>query len=75
MVALHLQLTARPHPVQIAVDVELQVFGRRIAGATRRIRLDAEEPRRRKVQLIDKGVDEPHRIIRTDVIVDRLRRL
>jgi hypothetical protein len=45
-VALHLQPTARPHPVQIAVDVELQQIGWRIAGAARRLRRDPHKPRR-----------------------------
>ena len=72
-VALHLQPTARPHPVQIAVDVELQQIGRGVAGAARRLRLDPDEPRRPKVQLIDKGVDESHRIVRADIVVHRLR--
>ena len=34
--AFHFQPPARPHPVQIAVDVELQQIGWRIAGAARR---------------------------------------
>jgi hypothetical protein len=33
----------------------------------------ADESRRRKVKLIDKGVNEPHRVVHADVIVDRLR--
>jgi len=37
---LPLQPTAQPHPVQIAVDVELQQIGWRIAGAARRLRRD-----------------------------------
>jgi len=71
--ALHLQPPARPHPVQIAVDVELQQIGWRIAGAARRLRRDAREPRRREVELVNKGVDEPHRIVGADIIVHRLR--
>jgi hypothetical protein len=71
--AFHLQPPARSDPVQIAVDVKLQQIGRRIAGAARRPRLDADKPRRREVQLIDKSVDEPHRIIGADIVVHRLR--
>ena len=72
-VALLLQPTARPHPVQIAIDVEFQQIGRRIAGTAHRLRLCSDESRRRKVKLIDKGVNEPHRVVHADVIVDRLR--
>ncbi len=39
--ALRLQPTARPHPVQIAVDGRLQRIGRRMAGAARRLRLSS----------------------------------
>jgi hypothetical protein len=67
----HLQLPARPHPVQIAVDVKLQQIGRSIAGAARHLRPGPDKPRGRKVQLIAKGVNEPHRIVRANVVVHR----
>ena len=72
-VAFGLQPPARPHPVEIAVDVELQQIARRIAGPARHLRLDAREPRRREIEPIDEGVDEAHRIVGADIIVDRLR--
>ena len=68
-----LQSPARPHPVQIAVDVELQQVARRIARTPRRLRFDPREPRARKVQPVDEGVDESNRIVGVDVIVHRLR--
>ena len=71
-VAFGLKPTARPHPVEIAVDVELQQIGWRIAGAARRLRRDAFEPRRREIEPVDKGVDEPNGIVGDDIIVDRL---
>jgi hypothetical protein len=37
-------------------------IGRRVAGTARRLRRNADESRRREIQLINKGVDEPHRI-------------
>ena len=70
---LRLQPPARPHPIQIAIDVELQQIAGRIARAARRLRHDTGEPRRRKVQPINKGVDEPHRIVGADVVIHRLR--
>ena len=70
---LRLQPTARSDAVQVAVDVELRKIARRIARTPRRLRRHPQEPRCRKVKPIDEGVDEPHRIVRPDVIVDRLR--
>ena len=70
---LRLQPPARSDPVQIAVDVELQKVARRIAGTPHRLRLHPQKPRRRKIQPIDEGVDEPHRIVRADIVVHRLR--
>ena len=68
-----LQPTARAHPVQIAVNVKLQEIVRRIARAACRLRRDTGEPRRREVQPINKGIDEPHRIVSVDIVVYRLR--
>ena len=70
---LRLQPPARSDPVQIAVDVELQKVARRVAGTAHRFRLDPQKPRRRKVQSVNEGVDEPHRIVRADIVVHRLR--
>ena len=68
-----LKPTARPHPVQIAIDIQLQQIARRVAGTARRLRRNADESRRRKIQLINKGVDEPHWIVGADIIVHSLR--
>ena len=70
---LPLQPPARPNPVEIAVDVELQQIARRIAWPPRRLRLDPREPGVGKIEPINEGVDEPHRIVGLDVIVNRLR--
>ena len=70
---LRLQPPARSDPVQIAVDVELQKVARRVALGLHRFRLDPQKPRRRKVQSVNEGVDEPHRIVRADIVVHRLR--
>ena len=68
-----LQPPARSDPVQIAVDVKLQKVAGRIARPPRRLRFDPREPGARKIEPIDERVDEPNRIVRPDVIVDRLR--
>ena len=70
---LSLQPTARPHPVQIAVNVKLQQIGRRIARAACHPRLNMEKRRCRKIQPIDNSIDEAHRIVRADIIVNRFR--
>jgi hypothetical protein len=72
-VGLGLQPTARPHPVQVAVDVEFQQIRRRIPRAACHLRLNMGKRCRRKIQPIDKGIDEAHLIIGVDIIVYRLR--
>jgi hypothetical protein len=63
---LSLQPTARPQPVQIAVNVKLQQIGGRVAG--RPVTLGSTW-----IQPIDKSIDEAHRVVRADIIVNRLR--
>jgi hypothetical protein len=41
----------------------LQQIARRVARPPRRLRLDPRKPRRRKLQGVDKGVDESDRIL------------
>src|SRR4051794_35583781 len=72
-VGLGFQAAAGAGTVQIAVDVELQQISRRVAGTTRRLRNRADIPKRREVQPVNKGFDEPHRVVSSDVIVNRLR--
>ena len=70
---LGFQAAAGAGTVQITVDVELQQISRRVARTTRRLRNRADKPKRREVQPVDKCLDEPHRIVSSDVIVNRLR--
>src|SRR3954454_415517 len=67
------QAAAGAGAVQIAVDVELQQISRRVARTTRRLRNRADKPKRREVQPVDECLNEPYRIIGSDVIVNRLR--
>ena len=62
-----LQSPARPHPVQIAIDVELQEIAGRITRPPRRLRFDPREPGGRKIEPLNEGVDKPHRIVGLDV--------
>src|SRR3954447_5490627 len=72
-VGLGFQAAAGAGTVQITVDVELQQISRRVARTTRRLRNRADKPKRREVQPVDKCLDEPHRIVSSNVIVNRLR--
>src|SRR4051794_3490631 len=67
------QSLPRTSAVQITVDVQLQQISRRVARTTRRLRNRADKPQRREVQTVDKCLDEPHRVVSSDVIVNRLR--
>jgi hypothetical protein len=69
---LRLQPPARTHPVQIAVDVKLQQIAGSIARAAVRLRHDTGEPGRRKVEPVNKGVDEANRVVGADIGVNRL---
>jgi hypothetical protein len=60
---------ARLHPVEIAVDVELQECRRMIARPPHLRRRDAVEPEFGAMKPIDKGVDRPNRIVRVDPVV------
>src|SRR5205807_8776343 len=61
-----LKTAARPNPVEIAVDIELQ----EIAG--RRLRLDPLETGGFQIKPIDEGIDEADGVVDADVIVNRL---
>ena len=69
--AFGFQPAARPHAVEIAVDVKLEQIARRIAGPARRLRLNPREARLDEIEAIDEGVDEADRVVRADVIVHR----
>jgi hypothetical protein len=68
-----LQSAARPHPVQIDVDIELQQVARRITRTPRRLRRHPRKPRHSEVQPVDESVNEPNGVVCVDVIVHRLR--
>src|SRR3954470_11966684 len=72
-VGLGFQAAAGTSAVQITVDVQLQQVGGCVARAACRLRNRADKPERREVQPVDKCLDEPHRVVSSDVIVNRLR--
>src|ERR1700731_1743574 len=67
-----LKTAARPNPVEIAVDIELQEIAGRVAGTARRLRLDPLETGGLQIKPIDEGIDEADGVVDADVIVNRL---
>jgi hypothetical protein len=67
-----LQFTAGAHPVEVTIKVELEQIGGRVARAACHcwLKRQAHLP---QIQLIDKSVDEAHRVVFSHVILDALR--
>ena len=72
-VGLGFQPSAGPDPVEVTVNVELQQIAGRIARAASLLRLNTSEPRGRKIKPINKSLDEPNRVLRADIVVQRFR--
>jgi len=70
-VAFGFQPAARPHPVEISVDVELEQIARRVARPAGRLCLDAREARLDEIEAIDDGIDEADGVVGADVVVHR----
>ena len=70
---LRLQPPARSDPVQIAVDVELQKVARRITGRPIAFASTRKNPAAARSNPSTKASDEPHRIVRADIVVHCLR--
>ena len=51
------------HPVDVAVDIDLQQHARMIGRPSRRLRLDAAKAEFGQINLIDKDIDRPDRIV------------
>src|SRR4051794_3958691 len=67
---LCLETTAGADPIEVAVDEELEQISRRIARPTCWFGFDPSKAGRLQVKPIHEGLDEPHRIVRADVVVD-----
>ncbi len=65
---LPLQPTARLHPVEIAIDVELQQRAGVIGGPPRGRRHDLEA-QARQIELVHEDVDDPGEAVLTDVVI------
>ncbi len=71
--SLALKPPARLHPVEIAINVELQQHRRMIARPPRRLRHSATEPETAQIELIDENIDHPNRIVFVDPVLQALR--
>ncbi len=71
---LPLKPAARLNPVQLAVDIELQQHGRMIARSAGRQWFNSLKPELTEIELIDKHIDHPHRIVGTDPVFQLLRK-
>ncbi len=67
---LALQPPARLHPVEIAVDVELQENRGMIGGPAGRRRLDPVEPELGQIERIDERIDHANRIALVDQVIE-----
>jgi len=63
---------ARLNAIEIAVEVDLQKRRRMIGGPTGHLRHNTRKAQPPQIQLVDKHVDRPHRIVFTYVIVEEL---
>jgi hypothetical protein len=71
---LALKPPARLHPVEVAVNVELQKDRGVIGRTARRLRIDAAEPQRAQIETFDKGLDHPDRIVLGDKVLKSFRK-
>ena len=66
---LRLQPSTRANTVQIPVDVEFEQICRIVTRPPHPVRSNALESSRRKIQVVDKCINETDRIIRSNVVV------
>jgi hypothetical protein len=69
-----LQAPAGADPVHVTVDVQLEQVARVIGGAPSRGGLHASKAEGVAVQTVDKGLNETHRVLRSDVVVEDVRK-
>jgi hypothetical protein len=71
--ALAFQPPAALYPVQVPIDVDLQEHRRVVRRPAGKGWLRAGEPKFFQIELFDVGVDDPHRVVFSDVVVEALR--
>jgi len=70
---LGLQAAAGLHPVEIAVDVDLEQGRRAVSGSARGSRIGAFEAQLPQIKLIDEDIDDADRAVLVDPVVQSLR--
>src|SRR5207302_10300677 len=71
---LTLQPAARLHPVEIAVDVELQKDRRMIRRPASHLRINAAETQHRKIKFVDEDIDDTNRIVIINPVLQAFRK-
>src|SRR5580692_1328445 len=71
--SLCFQPPARTYAVQIAVNVKLKQISRVITRSAGLVGLNSKKAGSLHIELADKSVDEAYRVVRTNVIIDRVR--
>jgi hypothetical protein len=71
--SLALEATARRHPVQVAIEIDLEQDSRMVSGSACGGRLGAGKAQGQQIKFIDESIDHPHRIILRDVVVQAFR--
>src|SRR5918993_5447947 len=67
--SLALEATARRHPVQVAIKIDLEQDSRMVSGSACGGRLGAGKAQGQQIEFIDESIDHPHRIVLRDVVV------
>src|SRR6266853_5993192 len=67
--ALPLQAPARLHPIEVAVDVNLQQRRRMVGRPSCRLWLNAAKAQPGQIKLIDKNIDRPDRIVLAQIVI------
>src|SRR5271169_1791896 len=67
-----LQAPARLHTIEVSVDIDLQQRRGMIGRPSRHLRLDAAKAEFAQIELIDKDVDRPHRIVVAQIFIQPL---
>src|SRR5882762_1899190 len=70
--ALTLQAPARLHPIEVAVDVNLQQRRRMVGRPSCRLSLNTAKAQPGQIKLIDKSIDRPDRIILGQIVFQSL---
>src|SRR5438445_13863994 len=67
--AFSLQASARLHPIEVAVDVNLQQRRRMIGRPSCRLRLNTAKAQLGQIKLFDKNIDRPDRIVLGQIVI------